>query len=332
MDRLSGIENLPLSVLIITKNTRTLLLGLLESLHKDQEILTHLAEIIIVDNGSTDGTGDAVKSAFPETILQRNETNRGFAAAVNQAWRRARGEIILLLNSDTRLIKGELIRLIRFMTDNPSVGVAGPALVYEDMSPQRSFASIPSLIQEIVPRFVLEFAAPDRHGAKNWGSAHPEPVDSLIGAALVMRRSALEAVGGFDERFFFFLEETDFCKRVRQSGLQVIFFPSARIIHYQGKTVGANWIQGRIEYNISLDKFIRKHHGRVYHGFFRGVRAVKTLLTLIGSTLLFPLLLFNQPSKRRYRYHLRLLLWYMQGCPDTGGLRPNAAGVTPKKE
>lgn len=314
---------LPLiSVVVITRNTKELLLGLLRSVHEDRGLSSQIEEIIVVDNGSSDGTGEAVRSGFSEVSIVRNERNAGFAAAVNQAWRNAHGEIIILLNSDTRIIKGELVGLIRFMTDNPSVGVAGPALVYEDMRPQRSFASIPSLTQEIVPRFMLEFVAPARHGGKTWGSSAPEPVDSLIGAALVMRRSALEAVGGFDERFFFFLEETDFCKRVRESGMQVVFFPSARIVHYQGKTVGANWVRGRIEYNISLDKFIRKHHGRVYHWFFRGVRAIKTVFTLIASTLLFPLLLFKQSSKRRYRYHLRLLLWYMRGCPEAGGLRP----------
>jgi GT2 family glycosyltransferase len=322
VDGPSSVENLLLSVVIITRNTKELLLGLLGSLHKDKEILAQTNEIIIVDNGSTDGTGEAVSVGFPHVILLRNETNRGFAAAVNQAWRRAGGEIILLLNSDTRVLPGKMTRILGFMQDNPNVGAAGPALVYEDMSPQRSFASIPSLTQEIVPRFLLEFVSPARHGGKTWGSVHPEPVDSLIGAALVMRRSVLEAVGGFDERFFFFLEETDFCKRVRQHGWQVIFFPSARIVHYQGKTVGANWVKGRMEYNISLDKFIGKHHGNLYHGFFRVARAVKTLLTLLASTLLFPVLFFNRSMRRRYGYRGQLLLWYLRGCPDTGGLRP----------
>lgn len=310
-----------ISLVVITRNTRDLLLGLLRSIHEDSSAIAETEEIIVVDNGSSDGTPEAVHGQFPEVQVIRNERNTGFAAAVNQAWRKARGEIILLLNSDTRLIKGELIPLIRFMVENPSVGVAGPALVYEDMSPQRSFAPIPSLIQEIVPRFLLELVSPDRYGGKAWGSKEPEPVDSLIGAALVIRRSALEAVHGFDERFFFFLEETDFCRRVRLSGLQVIFFPSARIIHYQGKTVGANWAKGRIEYNISLDKFLRKHHGSLYHRIFRTVRAAKTVLSVIGSTLIFPLMLFNRSMRRRYGYHVRLLVWYAKGCGDTGGLR-----------
>lgn len=312
----------PVSVIVITRNTRGLLLGLLESLTNDVETLDQVREVIIVDNGSMDGTGEAVESGFPRAILVRNEANRGFAAAVNQAWRKARGEIILLLNSDTRLLPGEMTDILRFMADNPNVGVVGPALVYEDMRPQRSFASIPSLIQEVVPRFVLELMAPARHGGKTWGSTSPEPVDSLIGAALVIRRSVLETLEGFDERFFFFLEETDFCKRARHHGWQVVFFPQARIVHYQGKTVGANWVKGRIEYNISLDKFIRKHHGTHYHRFFRTVRAAKTLLTLIGSTVLLPVVLSNRSARRRYGYHGQLLLWYLKGCPERGGLRP----------
>lgn len=322
MDGNAGRASRLISIVVITRNTRDLLLGLLRSIHENSGVIAETEEIIVMDNGSSDGTEGAVRHEFPEVQVVRNERNAGFAAAVNQAWRRARGEIILLLNSDTRLIKGELIPLIRFMVENPCVGVAGPALVYENMSSQRSFASIPSLIQEIVPRFLLEFVSPDRHGGKTWGSNGPEPVDSLIGAALVLRRSVLEAVGGFDERFFFFLEETDFCKRVRLFGSQVVFFPSARIVHYQGKTVGANWAKGRIEYNISLDKFIRKHHGSLYHGIFRAVRATKTILTVIGSTVVFPLLLFNRSMRRRYGYHVRLLVWYLRGCRSTGGLRP----------
>ena len=310
-----------ISVVVITRNTRDLLLGLLRSIHEDGGVIAETEEIIVVDNGSSDGTAEAVRNQFPEVLVLRNESNAGFAAAVNQAWRKARGDLVLLLNSDTRLIKGELIPLIRFMVENPSVGVAGPALVYQDMSPQRSFAPIPSLIQEVVPQFLLELVSPDRYGGKTWGSKEPEPVDSLIGAALVMRRSALETVDGFDERFFFFLEETDFCKRVRLSGSQVIFFPSAHIIHYQGKTVGANWVKGRIEHNISLDKFIGKYHGCLYHGTFRTVRAGKTVLSLIGSTVIFPLLLFNRSMRRRYGYHVRLLVWYVKGCGDRGGLR-----------
>jgi GT2 family glycosyltransferase len=311
-----------ISVVVITRNTRELVLGLLESLDEAKDVSARIKEIIVVDNGSSDGTGEAIEIEYPQAFIVRNELNAGFAAAVNQAWRRAEGEIILLLNSDTRLLPGEMERILEFMQDNPKVGVAGPALVYEDMSPQRSFASIPSLLQEIVPRFVLELAAPARHGGKTWGSANPEAVDSLIGAALVIRRNVLEALDGFDERFFFFLEETDFCKRARQHGWQVAFFPAARIVHYQGKTVGTNWVQGRIEYNISLDKFIRKHHGTMYHSLFRAIRAVKAFLVLIVSTVLLPLFFFNENRRRRYRYRSELLLWYLMGCPDKGGLRP----------
>lgn len=321
MDRSADIKDGSLSIVIITRNTKKLLLELLASLHEDKELSAQIGEIIIVDNGSVDGSGETARAEFPQTILLRNEINRGFAAAVNQAWRTARGELILLLNSDTRVLPGELPRVVAYMRGNPKVGIVGPALVYDDMRPQRSFASIPSLIQEIVPRFLLELVAPARHGGKTWGSRVPEVVESLIGAAILVRRTVLEDLEGFDERFFFFLEETDFSKRARQQGWQVIFFPSARIVHYQGKTVGANWVKGRIEYNISLDKFIRKHHGAVYHGLFRTIRTVKTFLTLIGSTLLLPFIFFDRSMSRRYSYHLQLSLWYLRGCPDNQGLR-----------
>jgi GT2 family glycosyltransferase len=326
MDRFSPVEAPFLSILIITRNTVGLLKGLIASLENDKEIWQRGIEIIVVDNGSTDGTAEFITASFPQITLLKNDTNRGFAAAVNQGWHTARGEIVLLLNSDTCVLPNEIARVIDFMAENPQVGVAGPALVYEDLSPQRSFASVPSLIEEMVPKFLLELAAPRRRGGKTWGSRTPEPVESLIGAALFVKRSVLEELGGFDERFFFFLEETDFCVRAKQAGWQVMFLPSARIIHYQGRTVGANWVKGRIEYNISLDKFIRKHHGGLYHKAFRLVRASRTILTVIGSVLVFPLLLLSGSARRRHQYRTRLLSWYGKGCPDDGGLREQTGG------
>jgi GT2 family glycosyltransferase len=142
-------------------------------------------------------------------------------------------------------------------------------------------------------------------------------VPSLIGAAILVRRKILNAVGGFDERFFFFLEETDLCVRVWQAGHRVVFFPEARIIHLQGKTVRKSWINGRMEYNISLHKFIKIHHTLAYYGIFVAVRFVKALFLV----MLFPLLFFGKRMGIKYAYYVRLISWYLRGCPDNAGLK-----------
>jgi len=148
-------------------------------------------------------------------------------------------------------------------------------------------------------------------------------VDTLIGAALMIRREVIEGLSGFDERFFFFLEETDFCVRAKESGYKVIFFKDASIIHLQGKTVGKNWIKGRIEYNISLYKFIKKYHTSTYYNIFKTVRFLKSFIFLVLFSILFFVLL-QKKMRKAYSYYFNLFLWHLGGCQDTAGLRANS--------
>jgi GT2 family glycosyltransferase len=142
-------------------------------------------------------------------------------------------------------------------------------------------------------------------------------VPSLIGAAILARRVILKSIGGFDESFFFFLEETDLCVRVWQAGYRVVFFPETRIIHLQGKTVRKSWISGRMEYNISLHKFIKKHHAPAYYRVFLAIRFTKALFL----SIFFPLVFFGQRMRIKYTYYVKLISWYFRGCPDNAGLR-----------
>ena len=201
-----------LSIIIITRNTRELVAGLLASIEADRLLKAALREVIVVDNGSTDGTEAMVASRFPHVSYAGNQENRGFAAAANVGLRRSSGEFALFLNSDTRLIEGETIKLLDHMRQDGSIGIAAPQLVYEDGRPQRSFAPIPSLALELLPAPLLALFS-GRFRTKGEGLTGPTDVESLIGAALMVRRRVFDVAGGFDERFFFFLEETDLCLR-----------------------------------------------------------------------------------------------------------------------
>ena len=108
--------------------------------------------------------------------------------------------------------------MVEFMERDPHIGIAGPQLVYEDMRPQRSFALTPSMAFEVFPRSLLERVLPGRFRTKGIGLTGPLDVESLIGAAIMVRREVLDLLGGFDERFFFYLEETDFCLRAGKEG------------------------------------------------------------------------------------------------------------------
>ncbi len=310
-----------LSIIIITKDTKDLVGDLLTSIEKDRFLAPSIKEIIVVDNGSSDGTADMVRDRFPQAQLMANDRNMGFAAAVNKGFSRSIGEYVLLLNSDTLLVPGEVTKMMAYMAAHEAVGICGPQLIYPDERPQRSFASVPSLLFEVIPRPLLETVFPRKYPAgkpiRRPAPLEPFRVPSLIGAAIMIKRSLLAHLGGFDERFFFFLEETDLCVRARNAGYEVVLYPDARVIHHQGKTVGKNWVRGRIEYNISLYKFIRKHRPPVYFTLFVSMRLIKCVISLV----LLPFLLFTQGTARRYTYYAQLLLWHLKGCPDTAGLR-----------
>lgn len=320
-----------LSIVIVNRNTRELLEQLLGSIYGDPSLEPLLREVIVVDNGSTDGSGSMVRDRFPSALLRENSDNQGFARAVNQGWRRALGAEVFFLNSDILLPPGETGKILDYMESHPDTGICAPQLVYPDMRTQRSFAHAPRLLFEVIPRSLLERILPGRYPPSkpppdtlDRGSApSARDVDSVIGAAMMVRRKVLEVLEGFDERFFFFLEETDLCVRARKKGYGVKFVPHSRVIHHQGKTVRKNWILGRMEYNISLHKFIRKHHGRAYGGLFAATRFLKALFAVAGISLL-PFLLVKARTRLSYGYYCRLVGWYLRGLPEDGGLRANS--------
>ena len=202
-------------------------------------------ELIVVDHGSTDRTLEFVRERFPEATLVEQE-NKGFGAGNNAGMRVASGRWFLLLNSDAWLEPGALDALVEFGDAHPDAAVVGPRLLNPDRTLQRSVRGFPTVWRIATEYLFLRKLAPRSRALNAFyagGFDHDEPreADFLMGSVLLVRREAVEVVGGFDERYFMFSEETDWCYRFRQAGWKTWFFPGAEAVHVGGATTTQNW-------------------------------------------------------------------------------------------
>lgn len=228
-----------LSVVIPTHNTRDLTLRCVETLEAEGTAL----EIVVVDDGSIeggDGTAEALAEAHPGVQVLRQSPAGGFTRAANLGLARARGEILLLLNSDTEVPPGAFPPLFAAFDRDPELGVAGAALHYPDGSPQWSGGRAPSLLWLFgltsgLPRLLARL--PRYRRVKPVGAA-PGSVDWVTGAALAMRRQVWEQVGPLDEGFRFYAQDLDLCLRARAAGWKVELLPDFRVMHHHGATIG----------------------------------------------------------------------------------------------
>jgi GT2 family glycosyltransferase len=313
-----------LSVVVVSWNTREILVRCLATLESELVRLAEAdrlsSEILVVDNGSIDGSADAVAARFPGARLIRLPENRGYAAGNNAALSHARGRVVLLLNSDALVIRGTLEACIATLDASPGVGVVGPQLLHTSGHLQNSIHAFPSLWTELLPTLLLELLLPRRFPSKRRYHRDPIEVDAVLGAALFVSREALEAVGPMPEDYFFFLEETEWCWRIRQSGLRVLHVPGARVLHLFGaSSKQKDPARTRIEFHRSLYHFLRLHRGRAIVAAAVGSRVARCLLSLLLGCLLLP---FSSRQRRRNRERWRLLCWHLRGCPAGWGLAP----------
>jgi GT2 family glycosyltransferase len=304
-----------LSFILVNWNTKAHILEALRSI--EDTVHGYRYEIFVVDNGSTDGSSAAIKKTFPEVRLIRNERNLGFARAVNQALIRARGSYFVLLNSDARLREGAIKTLTDFMEKNPDAGVAGGQLMNEDGTRQNSIAPFPTLATELFNKRLLRILFPRRYPGKEREYAAPLDVDSLVGACIMVRRRAVEEVGALDEGYFFFMEETDWCLRMKKQGWRVSFVPQARILHRQGASASMAKAEARIEYYRSRYRFFTQWHGRGKTVLLK----IGLILRLAAEVAANSLLLWNKRYRARWRSYCRLLSWHVRSCPSREGLR-----------
>ena len=256
-------------------------------------------ETIVVDHGSTDGTIELVRQTSPEARLIEQE-NLGMGGGNNTGMRLASGRYFLLLNSDAWVLDDGIEELARFGDDHPDAAVVGPRLLNPDGSLQRSARAFPTLWRLTTEYLFLRKLAPRSRALNTFyegGFDHDEvrEVDWLFGACLLVRRDAADEVGLFDEDFFMFSEETDWCYRFRQAGWSVYFFPGAEVVHVGGASHGGRLFAENVRGHL---RFLAKH---------RGTREAERARRLLLAGVRLRLLLFRGERRRGYREAARWL-------------------------
>lgn len=248
------------SVVVVNWNTRELLARCLESIRPAAGIA---CEMIVVDNGSTDGSQAMVRERFAPARLLANADNVGFAQASNQGAAAARGDYVLLLNSDAQLLDGALAALVELAAAQPKAAAVGARLLDIDHTFQASHGRFPTLGRELlilsgIGRLLYGGWYPSSGPDEQLG---PQPVEWVGGACMLLRRAAFDAVGGLDEGYFMYAEEMDLCYRLRAAGWEVWYQPAATVLHVGSASSVLHAPRREALLYRGRVRFFRKHHG-----------------------------------------------------------------------
>ena len=310
-----------LSVIIVNWNTKDLLCQCIDSLTQTLKKID--TEVFVVDNGSTDGSVAAVREKVSGVRLIENLVNLGFAKANNQAISLSSREYLLLLNPDTQVKDEAIERMLFFMDAHPEAGVVGAQLLNVDGSKQNSIANFPSLATELLNKSLLRWLFPDKFPGKETDYPGPVEVDSVIGACMMARRKALEQVGLLDEEYFLFLEETDWCYRMKKAGWKIYHIPQAEVLHFQGKSAEAEKGKARIEYYRSRYHYFRKNRGSFQSSVLFIGLIIKLSVELVFATIACVFTLFMVKKWRtKLSTYLYLMWWHLRLCSEGMGLKP----------
>lgn len=307
------------SIIIVTRNTCALTRLAVKSVLDSCDSLAK--EILVVDNGSTDDTVSILAREFSGLKLIRSEKNLGYPRACNLAVKQLSGEFLLLLNSDARLTPGSLAQAVAWMRKNPNCAVAGAQLLNADGSRQNSIANFPTLATELLNKSLLRRLWPEKFPGKEREFRGPVEVETVVGAFMLIRKSVWDELGGLDERYFFFFEETDFCLCAIRKNLRVVHLPDVHVWHDQGQTAKQISAGARIECWRSRYIYFAKNH-----------RAVTRLILIVGlltrlffdwlAAGLLAIITVGRSARwgNRWRVCSALMDWHLHGCPAEAGL------------
>jgi GT2 family glycosyltransferase len=279
-----------LSIVIICWNDWSVIENCLRSIQGGTHEVEH--EIIVSDNGSTDGSVQKIQLHFPAVKVVENRANLGFAKGNNAGIKFARGEYILILNPDTVVHEGSLERWIQFAERHSECGAFGCRVQNPDGSYQESARPFPSVVGAWIAALYLRVLGrlspalrADRY--EGWKGDTEREVDWQSGCCILFRGELLKRLGGFDESFFYHYEEVDLCRRVRYAGHKILFTPEASITHLGGQSVGRFPLRFALETNRNRYRYFYKHFGATGARRCRRVLLTHLGVRRIGYTLLY---------------------------------------------
>ncbi len=250
-----------LSIVIVNFNARTHLENCLRSLSAAPPSVPH--DITVVDNASTDGSVAAVRGGWPAVRVIAQAANAGFAAANNAGIRATEGDLVLLLNNDTLVPAGAIDALVARLLGRPEAAVAGPRLVDGHGRAELSFGPMLSPLNELRQKLVVRLhqrgVGPVTRRVER-ATRREHFVDWVSGACLLVRRAAAQRAGLFDERYFLYTEDVDFCATIRAQGGGILFTPAAEIVHLRGRSRATAPAAVNTQYRRSQLAFYAKHH------------------------------------------------------------------------
>jgi GT2 family glycosyltransferase len=255
-----------LSVIIVVWNAKNYVIECLDSLREHLGDIS--AEVIIVDNASTDGSPELVEQRFPEFTLIRNSDNFGFSKANNIGIAKSSGDYICLVNSDVKFTHECFTPMITYLKENPGVAMIGPKMLAANGKAARSTMRFPTVWNSLTRALGLDLlfkrsALFGGHLMADFDHQRTMPVEVLNGWFLVLRRSALEKVGLLDSQFFMYGEDVDWCYRFRKADQPIVFFAEAEAIHYGGASAAGAPLRFQLEMYRANLQYWRKHHSRL---------------------------------------------------------------------
>lgn len=295
-----------MAVAVISWNTRELLRRCLSTILAERP-----SEVVVVDNGSSDGSVAMVREEFPAVRLQVLPENPGYGAASNAAFTLCAAEYVLLLNSDTELRLGALEALVATLDRCPRAGIVGPRLLNADGTLQKSTFPYPGPMVPLVKRrpiadLVAVIPPLSEPFVGAWGHDRERQVPWVLGAALAIRRTAFEMVGGFDESFVMYYEEVDLCYRLRQAGWEIHFTPATEVTHLGGASTSQRRPEMLARLGLSEVDFYRRHRrglGRaVAVGLVRGTVRYRLVRDWLGYRI-------SRGEARRRVFAENLAVW-----------------------
>lgn len=267
---------------------------------------------VIVDNNSGDNSLEAMSRELPDAALVALPENQGFARAANAGLARVTTNYALILNSDITFRPGAIPTLLASLDADPQAVLACPRLLRPDGREQPAAIPEPTLFWELVNRSL------PRHWMRLAPDA-PSPVPSIVGPCMVVRLDRVAAIGLFDPRFFFFFEETDWCRRIRRAGGRILFVPHAEVVHLQGESANRRPVRARVQFYQSRYRYFRKHGGPLTVALLFTGLLVRLLLGCLLQLLAVVFTGGRQRQRDRLAVTATLLLWHLCLCRPLWG-------------